>query len=225
METSLHRQLKEHFGTLHGGRCEVAVEGFRIDAVDEEGVLIEIQSGGLGSLKPKLRSLLPNHRVRVVKPIVLRRTVVRRDRPDGPDLSRRRSPRRGTFADVFDDLVGLAPLLPDPNLSIEFLGVTVEEIRVTRRRRPGYVVADRHLESIVEGQIVGEPADLWRLLPVGFPGSEPFTTADLARKLGRPRFFAQRIAYCLRVGGAAQLVGKHGNSLVYRASGSIAVTA
>ncbi|WP_165243691.1 hypothetical protein [Paludisphaera soli] len=222
MESSLHRSLKEHFGTLRGGRCEVAVEGFRIDAVDAEGTLIEIQSGSLGSLRPKLGRLLPHHRMRVIRPIVLRRTVVRRDRAEGPDLSRRRSPRRGSLTDVFDDLVGLAPFLPDPNLGVDLLGVDVEEVRVTRRRRPGYVVVDRRLVEIVESSRLYSPVDLWDLLPPGFQPGDQFTTADLARKLGRPLYFAQRVAYCLRVAGAAETVGKRGNSLIYRAVGDVA---
>jgi len=223
MESSLHRQLKEHYGTLRGGRCEVAVGGFRIDAVDEDGVLTEIQSGGLGSLKPKLRSLLPHHRIRVVRPIVLRRTIVRRERADGPDLSRRRSPHRGSLAEAFDDLVGLASLIPDPNLIVEFAGVAVDEIRLSRRRKPGYLVVDRRLNEVLESTAICEPADLWQLLPIGISRAEPFTTDDLARKLGKPRFFAQRVAYCLRVAGAALPVGKRGNTVIYRAGGDVAV--
>jgi hypothetical protein len=159
----------------------------------------------------------------VVRPVVLRRIVLRRDRPDGPDLSRRRSPRRGCLTDVFDDLVGLAPFLADPNLSVDLLGVAVEEVRVTRRRRPGYVVIDRRLGEIVETSLIQAPTDLWNLLPPGFLPGDSFTTADLARKLGRPLFFAQRIAYCLRVAGAAELVGKRGNSLIYRPLGCLDV--
>ncbi len=58
--------------------------------------------------------------------------------------------------------------------------------------------------------------DLWSLLPEACHGCEPFTTFDLADRLGRPRWFAQRVAYCLRMAGAAQVVGKSGNRLIYR---------
>ncbi|MDG3005596.1 hypothetical protein [Paludisphaera mucosa] len=221
METSLHRSLKERYGTLGGGRCEVAVAGFRIDAVAEDGTLIEIQSAGLGNLKPKLRRLLPHHRVRVIRPIVLRRVVVRREHADGPDLSRRRSPKLGSLVDAFDDLVGLASLLPDRNLSVELLGVTIEEIRVSRRRRPGFAVVDRRLDAVVDSVSIVLAADLWNLLPLGFPTTEPFTTADLARKLGRSLPFAQRVAYCLRLAGAVETVGKRGNSLIYEAQDDV----
>jgi hypothetical protein len=220
METTLHRELKDDYGPNRGGRCEVAVAGFRIDAVDGDGTLIEVQSGSLGALRPKLGRLLPEHRVCVVKPVVMRKRILRRDRVGGPDRTIRWSPSRGALVDVFDDLVGLAALLPHRNLSVDLLGVSIDEVRATRRRRPGYFVVDRKLERILETRRLDEPADLWDLLPIGLADSEPFTTRDLASKLGKPLPFAQRVAYCLRLSGAARVVGKVGNSQLYKAATS-----
>ncbi len=217
METSLHRELKEYYVSIQGGRCEVAVAGYRIDAVDGDGVLIEVQTGPLGALKPKLRALLPDHRVRVVKPVVLRRRIIRRDRPGGPDLSSRKSPLRGALINVFDDLVGLAALFPDENLSIDLLGVAVAETRTPRRRRPGHRVVDRRLDAILETIRLSQPGDLWDLLPPRMAESDPFTTRDLARELDAPLAFAQRVAYCLRLSGAVESIGKRGNSRLYQA--------
>jgi hypothetical protein len=45
---------------------------------------------------------------------------------------------------------------------------------------------------------------------------DPFTTADLAEKLGRPRRAAQQMAYCLRKAGIFVVVGKRGNNVEYR---------
>jgi hypothetical protein len=216
METSLHRTLKERYATGGSGRPEVAVERFRVDAVDESGWLIEVQSGGLGPLRGKLRRLLPEHRIRIVKPVVLRRKVVRKARGDGPVLSARFSPKRGELLDVFDDLIGMVRVFPHGNLEIEVLGVTIEEIRIPRRRWPGYRVADRCLGEVHESTSLVEAGDLWRLLPASFLQTESFTTHELARELGRPLSFAQRVAYCLRLTGAARVVGKTGNRLIYR---------
>jgi hypothetical protein len=215
MEMSLHRALKDHYGSGSGGRSEVTLKGFRIDAVDSAGLLVEIQSGPLGPLRAKLSRLLPEHRVRVVKPVVLERRVVRRARADGPDLSVRRSPKRGALVDLFDDLVGLALVLPHPNLDIEVLPVAIDEIRVLRRRRPGYRIIDRRLVETLGKLSIEQPADLWKLLPQGHDWSEPFTTADIARRIDRPLWLAQRVAYCLRLSQAARVVGKQGNHHLY----------
>ena len=226
METSLHRTLKDQYGSGPGGRCEVTLKGFRIDAVVSGGLLVEIQSGPLGPLNAKLRRLLPEHRVRVVKPVVLERRVVRRARTDGPDLSTRRSPKRGALVDLFGDLVGLARILPDPNLDIEVLPVSIDEIRVSRRRRPGYRIVDRRLVEILGRLRIESPSDLWKLLPQSHDWIEPFTTADIARRLDRPLWLAQRVAYCLRLSEAARVVGKRGNHRLYsNASGEVRETA
>ncbi len=213
MESSLHRTLKERYADA--GRSEVALDGFRIDAVDPEGRLVEVQSGPLGPLRDKLRRLLPGHRVRLIKPVALERRVVRRVRRDGPDLSGRKSPKRGQLIDVFDDLVGLAPVFPDENLRIEVLAVSIEEVRVPRRRAPYYDVVDRRLVAIEQTRSLERASDLWSLLPADCQGPDPFTTHDLARRLERPLAMAQRVAYCLRRSGAACVQSKRGNLLVY----------
>lgn len=218
METTLHRQLKEHYGQLRGGRLEVSLadSGTRIDAVAADGELIEIQASALGALRDKLRRLLDRgHRVRVVKPWVTRRRIVRRDRPDGPDRSARLSPRRGEAIDCFDELIRLLRVFPHPGLTIELLAVEIDEVRVAQRRRPGYVVVDRRLRATAaEPRILRVADDLWGLIPEGLPPT--FTTLDLAERLGRSVWFAQRVAYCLRTTGAARAVSKVGNRVEYR---------
>ena len=77
METSLHRSLKDRYAAGDDERREVRIAGFRIDAIDEAGRLIEIQSGALGPLCGKLQRLLPKYRLRIVKPVVLSRRLLR----------------------------------------------------------------------------------------------------------------------------------------------------
>ncbi len=215
METSLHRALKDWYASGENHRCEVSIAGFRIDAIDDSGRLIEVQSGALGPLCTKLQQLLPAYRLRIVKPVVFGRRLIRRSHRGGPVVSTRRSPKRGTLADVFDDLIGVVRVFPHPNLEIEVLGVTIDEVRVARRRRPGYTVADRCLGEIHEATTLARAGDLWTLLPQGCDGGKPFTTFDLAERLDRPVWFAQRVAYCLRKTGASRVVGKTGNMLIY----------
>ncbi len=156
---------------------------------------------------------MPDARVCVVKPVVVSRRLVRRARRDGADLSARFSPKRGTVADVFDDLIGLARIFPHPNLHIDVLAVEIDEVRVNRRRRPGFAVVDRRLRQVVAGVPLRKAADLWGLLPDGL--ADPFTTRELADHLRRPLDFAQRVAYCLRLTGAVETIGKTGNRRVY----------
>jgi hypothetical protein len=215
METSLHRALKDRYSAGEADRREVRVAGFRIDAIDETGRFVEIQSGALGPLCTKLQRLLPRHRLRIVKPVVLSRRLVQTSPRNGSVLSVRRSPKRGSLVDIFDDLIGLVRIFPHTNLDIEILGVTIDEVRIRRRRRPGFTVADRRLGEVLESAMLAQAGDLWSLLPSECHGQGFFTTAELAQRLGKPVWFAQRVAYCLRKTGAACTVGKKGNRLIY----------
>ncbi len=213
MESSLHRQIKERYAV--DGRCEVVVDGYRIDAIAADGTLVEVQSAALGPLRGKVARLIDaGHQVKIVKPVVLTRRILRRRTIRGPVVSVRRSPRRGALIDVFDDLPGLAAVLAREGASLEILGVSIDESRLDRRRRPGYRVLDRVLVEVFSTVRIDRPLDLWRLVEsVALP--ETFTTRDLARSLDRPLPFAQRVAYCLRQSGAAELRGKRRNLRVY----------
>lgn len=213
METTLHRELKEQFGPASGGRLEVNLGAFRIDAVARDGMLVEVQSGALGPLRFKLERLLQTFQVRVVKPVVVAKRIVRTTRRDGPSISARYSPKRTTILDVFDDFIGLASLFPHPFLTVDVLAVEVDEVRIARKKLPGYEVVDRRLRSIVSSISLNHSADLWKLVPITLDGA--FTTRQLAVALARPLPFAQRVAYCLRLSGAVEIVGKVGNHRLY----------
>ncbi|MCI0361646.1 MAG: hypothetical protein L0211_24445 [Planctomycetaceae bacterium] len=223
METTLHRQLK----ALYAGsdaRVEQRVAGFRyrIDAVRGEE-LVEIQHGSLAAIRDKIAKLLANHRVLVVKPIVVRKMLVSLSRKGGRELVRKASPKRGTLLDVFDELVYFTRVFPHPNLTLETPLVEIEERRYPghgkrrRWRRKDFVVEDQRLAAVIGVERFRAHADLWRLVPAGL--AEPFHTGELAESLGVRRWIAQRIAYCLRKTGAADIAGKKGNAWLYRRAG------
>lgn len=218
METSLHRQLKAHYAGMEG-RQEVVCRGYRIDAVcgDE---LVEIQHGSLVAIRDKIRRLLRQHRVRVVKPIVANKVLVKLDGRGGCELSRRRSPKRGALLDLFDELVYFTRVFPHERLTLEALLVDVEERRYPgcgkrRRRRPerDFQVEDQVLTRIVAAHTFATTGDLLRLLPKRLPPE--FHTGHLAERLKAPRWTAQRMAYCLREMGAVTIAGKKGNAILY----------
>jgi hypothetical protein len=217
METSLHRQLKAHYAGADGLQ-EVVCDGYRIDAV-RAGELVEIQHASLAAIRDKVRRLLRSHRVRVVKPIVANKLLVKLDARGGREVSRRRSPKRGVLLDVFDELVYFTRVFPHKRLTFEVLLVNVEERRYPgrgkrrRRRDNDFQIEDQCLAEIVASHAFATTADLLRLLPRRLPAE--FHTAHLAERLKTPRWTAQRIAYCLREMKAVRVVGKQGNAILY----------
>ena len=220
METTLHRQLKALYAGADA-RTEQRLAGFRyrIDAVRGDE-LVEIQHGSLAAIRDKIARLLASHRVLVVKPLVVRKTLVSLSRKGGKELARKASPKRGTVLDLFEELVYFTRVFPHANLTIETPLVEIEERRYPghgRRRRwrkKDFVVEDQRLVAVKAVERFATHADLWRLIPAGL--IEPFHTADLAAVLGIRRWIAQRIAYCLRKTGAADVAGKKGNAWLYR---------
>ena len=224
METSLHKQLKEHYAPS-AEQTEVTVDGFRIDAIAESGELIEIQHASLGALRDKTKKLLKNtkHRLRIVKPILARKRIITLTRKDGSVKRSRMSPKRCDLLDMFEDLVHFATVFPTARLTLEIALIEAEEIRVDRtrptRRGKKYRSIDQRLVAVENSIELRTRADLIDQLPIQFLPS-PFDTAELGAAMNRPRWFAQKVAYCLRKTGAAKLAGKRGNSQLYRVPAS-----
>jgi len=226
METTLHRQLK----SLYAGpeaRTEERLEEYRIDAVRNHpggGLrrrqLVEIQHGSLAAIRDKIARLLKKHAVLVVKPLVVRKQLIKLSKEGGKEVSRRLSPKQGTLLDLFDELVYFTRVFPHPNLTIETPLVEVEETRYPghgkrrRWRRRDHVVADQRLTAVLSVHRFCEVGDLLALLPGDLP--QPFHTGELAERMQIQRWVAQRIAYCLRKTGAARVCGKRGNAILYQ---------
>ncbi len=217
METSLHRELK----SLYANRCarfEVPLGNYRIDVISG-GRLIEIQHGALAAIRDKIGELLQDHRVLVVKPIVVRKLLVKQSAKGGEVTSRRMSPKRGGVLDLFHELVHFTRVFPHRRLTIDVPLVEIEEWRYPghgRRRRyreRDHEVEDQRLVAVQKTHKLRTVADLVGLIPCPLP--RPFHTGHLAEKLGVERWVAQRIAYCFRQMGAARQVGKQGNAWLY----------
>jgi hypothetical protein len=224
MEYSLHRQLKEHYAR-RGARFEVPVGRYRIDVVNGRK-LVEIQHGSLAAIRDKVRALVADHDLLIVKPLICRKRIIGLSGPGGRIVSQRWSPKRGRFVDLFHELLYFTRAFPHSRLTIEVPLVEIEELRYPghgrrrRWRRNDFQVEDQRLMLLMDCRRLQVSADLWRLLPNRIRAT--FDTGQLAQSAGVPRWIAQRIAYCLRETGAVDIVGKRGNAWLYRARRSSA---
>jgi hypothetical protein len=207
--------LKEWYAQPND-RFEVSVDGFVVDIVRGE-VLVEIQTQNFAAMKQKLDKLTVHHPVRLVYPIPRERWIVKLAEDGMSQLSRRKSPKRGTVEDVFEELVSFPRLLMNPRFSIEILLIQEEEVRRyegTRRwRRKGWVTQEHRLLRVIEQRFLETPADMCALIPTAL--TEPFTTSDLAIALAKPRWLAQKMVYCLRLMGCITPVEKRGRAILY----------
>lgn len=215
-EKPLHASLKDWYGQ-DGDRIEVPVDGYVVDLVRDD-LLIEVQTRGFSGMKQKVGRLLEDgHSVRIVHPIPKDKWIVKVD-ADGTLMDRRRSPKHGEIVDIFTELVSIPEHLANPRLEIEVLLTTEEEYRAHTPgrswRRNGWSVMERRLIDVVDTLLLRTTGDLADLVPRHLP--DPFTTADLAMAMSRPRRLAQQMAYCLRISEVIEEVGRRGNAILYR---------
>ena len=151
------------------GKFEVAVAGFRIDAVSR-GRLIEIQHGSLAAIRDKLRVLLAHRRVLLVKPIVASK-VLSAPRRMGRCGPRAAVPNAAKLLDLFDELVHFTGVFPHRRLTLDVLLVDIEEWRYPghgRRRRwreADHEVEDQKLVAVRTRHRFRTAADLAALVP------------------------------------------------------------
>ncbi|WP_259633477.1 hypothetical protein [Stieleria sedimenti] len=212
--------MKLHYA-CDASQTEVVVGRYRIDAVRNDE-LIEVQCASLSAIKSKINALLHRHPVRVVKPIILRTRIAKKKNARGKVTSRRMSPKRGDTLDLFEDLIYFTRVFPHPNLILELALLHVEQTRVPSRRhrrrwRKDYRVADVSLEQIESTLELRSAEDLFELVGLDRQ-TESFTTEDIARVTGRPRWFAQKIAYVLKHTQAIEPIGRNRSGILYRAA-------
>jgi len=214
-EKSLHSALKQWYARP-GDLLEFPLDGYIVDILRGNQV-IEIQTGNFASIKRKMRDLSCRYRVTLIYPVAQERWILEVPRTLPGAIVRRKSPKRDAVDQLFEELVSFPDLLKCPNFSIEVVSIQEEQLRSYDKRRPGkrraWRIVERKLLRVLERFLFDVPSDLWQLIPPSLP--DPFETSQLASAVGRPRWFAQKIAYCLRHSGVTRAIGKEGNSVVY----------
>jgi len=216
MATSLHEQLKTHY-VEDKDRHEVKLDGYRIDAIDSDQRLIEIQCASLLAIRDKIRDLTKSHQVVVVKPLAARRKLLKKARRNGKVVSSRYSPLRQSLPDIFDELVHFTGAFPHPNLQLDVVMTDQTEVRVPAKRktwRRKHSVQDRGLIEVQHTYRLTTAHDLWTELGICVP--DVFTTADIAESTEMPRWQAQKAAWCFRNMDHIEACGKQGNAIQYQ---------
>jgi hypothetical protein len=214
-ESSLHQSIK-YWYQKPGDHLEKQVDGYIIDLM-RGNLCIEIQTRNFAALKKKITMLLNRYPVRLVYPVPIERMIVRIDMATERVLQIRKSPKKGTYLDLFGELIRIPHLVRDKNFEVEVLLIREEQVLVEGGgswRNKGWSVSDRRLVEVVQGRLFASPADYLDLLPKGLP--EIFTVRNLAT-VSRTRIrLAGKIAYCLREMDALEVCGKRARAYLYR---------
>jgi hypothetical protein len=215
-EKPLHAALKSLYA-LPGDQFEMPVDGYIIDILRGD-LLIEIQTGNFFAIKKKLQRLVVHHPLLLIYPVAREKWLVKTKHQNGNVIiQRRKSPKRGSFEDLFYELVRFPELIIQPNFSLEVLLIEEEELRhydaKKNWRRKGWVTDERRILQVLAQKKYQQPEDFAEFLPYTLPQS--FTTSDLASSTHKPLRLAQKMAYCLRKMNIIEPVGKTGRSITY----------
>ncbi len=214
-EKPLHAGLKEWYAQPDDF-FEIEVDGYFIDII-QDGLLVEIQTRNFSAIQRKVRDLTKRHPLRLVYPIAQEKWIVKLPQIEGEASTRRKSPKRGSVTEIFNELVSFPELLGCENFSLEVLLIQEEEVRRyvgnTNWRRRGWATEERQLLGVLERNLFETPADMQKLIPSTLPAQ--FTTSDLVTGMEISRRSAQQMAYCLRKMAAIEQVGKRGRANLY----------
>ena len=213
-ESLLHEELKDRYCSDRAQK-EVPLEGSICDVVNPDGSVIEIQTRALGKLKRKLEKLLPERRVTVIFPVP-QNTIIETFTSEGNLKSRRKSPSHHSIYKVFEEITGIAHLLPHNNLTITVVLSDILELRKDDGqgswRRKGISIIDKKLVSIHKEYHLHDREDYLDLLPQSM--SQPFTVEELRDQgVGKA---AGKMAWVLRKAGILELAGKKGRAYLYK---------
>ena len=142
-ESDLHKSLKELFCPKNG-KTEQPLLGSICDILCDTGSVIEIQTSNLSALRVKLEKFLPSHKVLIIYPIAVD-AYIHVINQDGSTKHRRKSPKHGSFFQIFRELSGLYHLIDNKNLSFKLVYMSCEVIKTDtgpkkkRSYRPGII--------------------------------------------------------------------------------------
>ncbi|NQT57461.1 MAG: hypothetical protein HQ557_00620 [Bacteroidetes bacterium] len=214
-ETALHESLKQMYAEQTQGVIEESVDGYIIDVVTPLE-LIEIQTGNFSNIRVKLDKLLSNHRVRVVYPISVEKTIRLYDQDLKNILRERKSPAKGVPAAAGVELMRIPETVLHPNFILEIVMVKVLEERADDGegswRRKGISILGRTLLEVIDTIIFEGKESYKLLLPANLP--ERFTHKDLIACAGITPGQAAKLSWFLRKIGVVHEAGKQERSLL-----------
>ena len=216
-EKRLHKVLKDYFDPIKEHQ-EIPYLGYIADVKNESGI-IEIQTGGLSPLFPKLSAFLPEDTVYLVHPMIKDKTLAWIDPTIGQISPRRKSPLHETTFDALYELYNIRSHLSSPNLKIRLVFIEIDEYRYRdgygRGGKKGSHRYERIPIQLFDIVCIDSPEDYLMFLPEEFRSGEPFTT----KEYGQVMKVGQRAAYyaltVMTFAGLLRKEGTRGRSHLY----------
>lgn len=229
-ETHLHKTLKRIYANkTEGSVMEQPAEGYIADIIRPDGEIIEIQTGSLSSLLPKITKYLAAKRnVTVVYPLAAKKYI--ETKKDGCLVSRRKSPVSKNIYSMFKELTGLTSVLLDPKFTLIVHESTITEEREQtelcvqsknnrRRFRKNWLKTGKRLEDTGTEYIFNGTRSYLSLIPKDLPQMFCIKDLLLCAKKNIPGIKENEIRLfvwvCIKT-GLIEFIEKNGRHKIYR---------
>lgn len=214
-EKTVHAVLKKYLvpnEKYHEIKCGKYVADILID-----GEIMEIQTANFNRLRAKLEEFLKDKEVTIVYPIPHVKWLIWIDEKTGELSEKRRSPKKGSYYEVFYELYKIKMFLDRPNLHFRLILMDIEEYRLLNGysldKKRGSHRYDRIPVELVEDKLLNSKEDFKELVPKEL--TEPFTV-KMFQKTTRLSLKKAGVAVnVLAHLGLIKQVGKEKNAYLY----------
>ncbi len=210
-EKTMHAVFKNYFQP-HADSQEIKVGDFVADIVGENGI-IEIQTKQLSKLAKKLDAFLPCCAVTVVHPIIAEKNLIKIDEASGEVLSRRKSPKKQSLINIFDELYSLRNYITDENFSLCVCMIKADVIKNNEQRRYKVKKLDTVPTELLQEVYFHSPRDYLSFIPNDLP--DEFTSAQFAKLAKTDRSTALSCLNTLTAAGLIKRVGKQKSAILF----------
>lgn len=215
MERALHAELKKHYEPDESFH-EIKYKGSVADIKNDRGI-IEIQTASFGRLRQKILKFTEDTDTTVVYPAIRSKKIVWIDPQTGEASKPRLSPRRGSFYDIFRELVYVSRLIGLENLHFRVILVDVEEHRLKNGWSSDGKKGSERLErlpcSFADELILDTVDDFRFFIPDELAGG--FTVKQLAKTAKIRQRLAEKTVFVLKTMGIIEQTGKDGRAYIY----------
>jgi len=214
-EKTMHAVLKRYFES-NADNQEIKIGNFVADIVNENGI-IEIQTAAFNLLRKKLAAFMELCPVTIVHPIARTKWLILIDPETGEQISRRKSPKKGSEFDIFAELYKIKPFLLNENFRLCIMLIDVEEQRtlnfVYKKGRKNSTRFNRIPTALADEIYIETTGDFKKLIPPNL--LEIFTSKDFRKSAKITLRQAQTALNVLTHIGAVERIGKEGNLYQY----------
>ena len=222
-ESSLHKKFKTEAAQKYGGKTEQQVENYICDVVTADGTIIEIQTKSFKNICAKLEDLLKTHRVILIYPLVCETYIEYYDEQGGL-VSRRKSPKKRSLYNIFDELIGIWPILLHKNFTLNVVETVavkkrqktaepVQSVNKKRRVKKNWLSFDTELISKGASRSFCSKKDYLALLA---ETPEKFGVKEAAACTGAPMSQTRKMLWTFRKTGLIEKTGQTGRRFIYR---------